>query len=81
MTPLSLGQALKGKRTGLYTITKQLHDCISLRHYDFRSQNERDILLRFQNQTPFIRPLIDEVLLPVDGSPTPPAHHITVSGR
>lgn len=27
----------------------------------FRLQNERDILLQFQNRTPFIRPLLDEV--------------------
>ncbi|KAF4151201.1 hypothetical protein CNMCM6069_004353 [Aspergillus lentulus] len=31
----------------------------SVRH--FRLQNERDILLRFQNRTPCIRPLIDEL--------------------
>lgn len=34
----------------------------SIRH--FRLQNERDVLLRFQNRTPFIRPLIDEVVCP-----------------
>ena len=27
----------------------------------FRLQNERDILLRFQHRTPFIRPLLDEI--------------------
>ncbi|PGH28055.1 hypothetical protein AJ80_00311 [Polytolypa hystricis UAMH7299] len=27
----------------------------------FRVRNERDILLRFQNRTPFIRPLLDEI--------------------
>lgn len=27
----------------------------------FRLQNERDVLLRFQNKTPFIRPLLDEI--------------------
>lgn len=27
----------------------------------FRLQNERDVLLRFQNRTPFIRPLLDEI--------------------
>lgn len=31
----------------------------SVRH--FRLQNEREVLLRFQNRTPFIRPLIDEI--------------------
>lgn len=31
----------------------------SVRH--FRLQNERDILLRFQNRTPCIRPLIEEL--------------------
>jgi serine/threonine protein kinase len=31
----------------------------SVRH--FRLHNERDILLRFQNRTPCIRPLIDEL--------------------
>ena len=32
-------------------------------------KNEREILLRFQNRTPFIRRLLDEV----DNSPDPPA--------
>jgi serine/threonine protein kinase len=27
----------------------------------FRLQNEQDILVRFQNRTPFLRPLLDEV--------------------
>lgn len=27
----------------------------------FRLQNERDVLLRFQNRSPFIRPLLDEI--------------------
>lgn len=34
----------------------------------FRLQNEHDILRRFQNRTPYIRPLIDKVL---DGSSDP----------
>lgn len=69
---LFLGQTLKG-RTGLYTIRKQLQDCVwlatnesaqkviakSVRH--FRLQNERDILLRFQRRTSAIRPLIEEL--------------------
>lgn len=32
----------------------------------FRLQNERDILLRFQSRTPFLRPLLDEVEDPPD---------------
>jgi hypothetical protein len=35
----------------------------------FRLQNELDILLRFQNRTPFLRPLLDEV----ENASTPPA--------
>ncbi|OBT62969.1 hypothetical protein VE03_07614 [Pseudogymnoascus sp. 23342-1-I1] len=71
-TTMMLGRKLRGKH-GLYTVTKQVQDCIwlatnqnkenvvvkSVDH--FRLQNERDVLLRFQNQTPFIRPLLDEI--------------------
>ncbi|RDL30808.1 uncharacterized protein BP5553_10153 [Venustampulla echinocandica] len=71
-TTVKLGQTFGGK-LGLYTVTKQLHDCIwlatnqnkenvvvkSVNH--FRLQNERDVLLHFKNQTPFIRPLLDEI--------------------
>ncbi|EER44659.1 serine/threonine protein kinase [Histoplasma capsulatum H143] len=69
---LAVGQSLKG-RTGLYTVTKQLQDCVWLATNQqqekvvaksvchFRLQNERDILLHFQNRTPFVRPLIDEI--------------------
>ncbi|KAB8257634.1 kinase-like domain-containing protein [Aspergillus pseudonomiae] len=32
----------------------------------FRLQNERDVLKRFQNRTPFLRPLIDEIVEPSD---------------
>lgn len=39
----------------------------SVRH--FRLQNERDVLRRFQSQTPFLRPLLDEIVDPSD----PPA--------
>ncbi|KAK2746779.1 hypothetical protein FQN55_005506 [Onygenales sp. PD_40] len=67
-----LGQTLKGG-LGLYTVTKQLQDCVwiatsrdkekvvvkAVNH--FRLQNERDILRRFQHKTPFIRPLLDEI--------------------
>lgn len=90
-TTLAFGQVLKGRRE-VYTITKQLHDCVWLATYapclelheietisddnhrnqlhqkfvaksvhHFRLQNERDILLRFQSRTPYIRPLIDEL--------------------
>lgn len=37
--------------------------------HHFRLQNERDVLKRFQSCTPFIRPLIDEIVEPAD----PPA--------
>ncbi|GAQ04525.1 hypothetical protein ALT_1846 [Aspergillus lentulus] len=69
---LFLGQVLKGRR-GLYTVINQLQDCVWLARNEnqervvaksvrrFRLQNERDILLRFQNRTPCIRPLIDEL--------------------
>ncbi|KAJ9260595.1 hypothetical protein DTO212C5_8470 [Paecilomyces variotii] len=70
-TSLTLGQVLKG-RTGVYTIVKQLQDCVwlatkkqekfvakSVPH--FRLQNERDVLRRFQDRTTSIRPLLDEV--------------------
>lgn len=39
----------------------------SVRH--FRLDNERDVLKRFQSQTPSLRPLIDEI----DDPPDPPA--------
>ncbi|RWQ92407.1 kinase-like domain-containing protein [Paecilomyces variotii] len=69
---LTLGQVLKG-RTGIYTIVKKLQDCVWLATREnqerfvaksvshFRLQNERDILLRFQDRTASIRPLLDEV--------------------
>ncbi|RAL13842.1 kinase-like protein [Aspergillus homomorphus CBS 101889] len=67
---LSPGQIFKG-RTGVYTVTKQLQECIwlaknetqqpfllkSVQH--FRLQNEHDVLRRFQARTPYIRPLIE----------------------
>ncbi|CAI7590462.1 unnamed protein product [Penicillium viridicatum] len=79
-TTLALGQLLKGGR-GVFTVTKQLHDCVWLATnqfhqtfvaksvHHFRLQNERDSLLRFQSRTPYIRPLIDEVEDP-SASPT-----------
>ena len=39
----------------------------SVRH--FRLHNERDVLARFRSRTPFIRPLVDEIIEPTD----PPA--------
>jgi serine/threonine protein kinase len=39
----------------------------SARH--FRIANERDILRKFQSKTPYLRPLIDEIVEPAD----PPA--------
>ncbi|OJJ42304.1 hypothetical protein ASPZODRAFT_155405 [Penicilliopsis zonata CBS 506.65] len=79
ISKLFLGQSLKG-RSGLYTVIKQLQDCVwlapnesqekviakSVRH--FRLQNERDVLLRFQHRTLTIRPLIEEL----QGSDVPP---------
>ncbi|KAG5304690.1 hypothetical protein I7I50_04844 [Histoplasma capsulatum G186AR] len=75
-----LGQLLKGKRDR-YIITKELQESVWLaksqnkqhviikgvRH--FRLTNESDVLYRFQNRTPFIRPLLDEIIDPSD----PPA--------
>jgi hypothetical protein len=87
---VNIGQTVRGK-VGIYTILKQLNECIwlakfvnspnlsicvlvadrhsnqnqenvvvkSIRH--FRLQNERDVLLRFQSRSQFIRPLLDEV--------------------
>ncbi|EZF98638.1 serine/threonine protein kinase [Trichophyton rubrum MR1459] len=75
-----LGQTLKG-RLGLYTVTKQLQDSVwvartcdnkqvvvkAVNHS--RIHNERDVLRRFQHNSPFIRPLLDEIEEPS----TPPA--------
>ncbi|KAL2368287.1 STE/STE20 protein kinase [Blastomyces gilchristii SLH14081] len=77
---LKLGQRLTGT-VSTYTITKQLGEFIwlgsnktgetvvikSARH--FRIANERDVLKRFQSRTPYLRPLIDEIVDPAD----PPA--------
>ncbi|SMY29794.1 unnamed protein product [Zymoseptoria tritici ST99CH_1A5] len=70
---LKIGQILKGK-VGCYSICKQLgasvwlaSDCnhernVILKYADhWRIRNERDVLLRFQEQTPHVRPLLDEV--------------------
>jgi len=75
-----LGQLLRGQN-GIYTISQQLQETVWLAKtqrnqavivksvYHFRLQNERDVLKRFQCQTPFIRPLLDEIVDPSD----PPA--------
>ncbi|EGP82538.1 uncharacterized protein MYCGRDRAFT_51425 [Zymoseptoria tritici IPO323] len=70
---LKIGQILKGK-VGCYSICKQLgasvwlaSDCnhernVILKYADhWRIRSERDVLLRFQEQTPRVRPLLDEV--------------------
>ncbi|KAK4133711.1 hypothetical protein BT67DRAFT_442622 [Trichocladium antarcticum] len=41
----------------------------SIRGY-WRLQNEADILKRYQDQTPFLRPLLDEIAEPSDVEPT-----------
>ncbi|KAE8146934.1 putative serine/threonine protein kinase [Aspergillus avenaceus] len=81
MSPIiHIGQALRGQH-GIYTIFKQLQETVWLANRDgrgqsvviksvnhFRIQNERDVLKHFQGRTPFIRPLIDEIVEPVDSS-------------
>lgn len=99
-TVFKIGESI-GSKTGVYTLTKQLQECVwlatygtfspssrvvvrciqrssrltaclcssnqkkdkvvlkSIRH--FRLRNERDVLLRFQSKTPYIRPLLDEI--------------------
>ncbi|KAJ0417874.1 serine/threonine protein kinase [Aspergillus carlsbadensis] len=70
-TALAIGQTLKGK-VGTYSLSKQLQEGVwlalnqknenvvvkSTRH--FRIQNERDVLVRFQDRTPHLRRLLDE---------------------
>ncbi|KAB8067212.1 kinase-like protein [Aspergillus leporis] len=77
---VALSHQLKGKK-GLYTITKQLQESVwlaiaqnketvvvkSVRH--FRLQNEKDVLLRFQGRSPYLRTLLDEI----EDPPGPPA--------
>ncbi|OBT75111.1 hypothetical protein VF21_05498 [Pseudogymnoascus sp. 05NY08] len=69
---LRLGQILKGSLS-TYTITKQLQDSVwvatnlagektiikSVHHW--RLENERDVLCRFQDCAPGLRPLVDEI--------------------
>ncbi|EGD95976.1 STE/STE20 protein kinase [Trichophyton tonsurans CBS 112818] len=70
---LQLGQILRGS-LGKYTITKQIQETVWLAkdqtektvvikgvHGHPRVENERDVLKRFQDRTPFIRPLTDEI--------------------
>ncbi|KAH9871716.1 hypothetical protein J1614_005972 [Plenodomus biglobosus] len=68
-----VGQFLKG-RTGLYTVSKQLQDTLwlaksqaqetvvikSVRGHP-RVENERDVLVRFQQRTPYLRPMVDQI--------------------
>ncbi|RMZ83053.1 hypothetical protein DV738_g1432, partial [Chaetothyriales sp. CBS 135597] len=85
MTPRSLfrlGQQLKGKAGGTYRITEQLSEFVyfgvnqeekrvvvkSVEGH-WRLHNERDILKRFQDRTPHLRPLLDEIEEPAE----PPA--------
>ncbi|TGO82844.1 hypothetical protein BPOR_0746g00010 [Botrytis porri] len=68
MSPLlRIGQILQGK-TNTYTITKQLHLYVFLAHIHdhWRLPNEAKILQRFQSKTAFIRPLLDEIVIPND---------------
>ncbi|KAF4627689.1 hypothetical protein G7Y89_g10467 [Cudoniella acicularis] len=73
-----LGQVLRG-RLGKYIITKKIQDTVwfaknpvgetvvvkSVRDHP-RVENERDVLKRFQDQTPYLRPLIDEIEDPAE---------------
>ncbi|RFU29464.1 hypothetical protein B7463_g6866, partial [Scytalidium lignicola] len=73
-----LGQVLRGG-LGKYTITKEIQDTVwfaknqagetvvikGVRDHP-RVENERDVLKHFQNQTPHLRPLIDEIKEPSD---------------
>ncbi|KAK1767970.1 kinase-like domain-containing protein [Phialemonium atrogriseum] len=75
---LRLGQVLRGK-LGTYTVSKQLQDTVwfaknhtgktfvvkSICDHP-RVENDRDILRRFQDQTPYIRPIIDEIEDPAE---------------
>ncbi|KAJ9192486.1 hypothetical protein DTO164E3_8315 [Paecilomyces variotii] len=77
---LKLGQFLTGK-VSTYTVTRQLGEFIwqasdksgqtviikAARH--FRIMNERDVLRKFQDRTPHLRPLVDEITEPL----SPPA--------
>ncbi|KKK18560.1 hypothetical protein ARAM_006260 [Aspergillus rambellii] len=72
---LKLGQCLTG-RASKYTVTKQLGEFVgqgstqigetviikTARH--FRITKERDVLRKFQPRTPYLRPLLDEIMEP-----------------
>ncbi|KAK4232764.1 kinase-like domain-containing protein [Achaetomium macrosporum] len=71
-----VGQVLRGS-AGQYVITKQLQDTVWLAtdHAQglvviksvkghFRVANERDVLRRFSGRSPYIRPLLDEIVEP-----------------
>lgn len=64
---------IQGNKTrfkmGLFSKTGSNQPVIVKSVPHFRLQNERDVLSRFQSRTPFIRPLIDEIVEPSD----PPA--------
>ncbi|EGC45357.1 serine/threonine protein kinase [Histoplasma capsulatum var. duboisii H88] len=75
---LRLGQTLRG-RLGNYIITKQIQETVWLAkdqteqsvvikgvHGHPRVENEQDILKRFQDRTPFLRRLTDEIEDPSD---------------
>ncbi|KAI9929490.1 hypothetical protein MW887_000963 [Aspergillus wentii] len=63
-------------QNGIYNVTRQLQETVWLAMNAsnnpvilksvnrFRFQNERDVLMHFQSKTPFIRPLVDEVVDP-----------------
>ncbi|KAK0114166.1 hypothetical protein ONS95_013667 [Cadophora gregata] len=68
-----IGQVLKG-RLGRYIITKEIQDTVWFAKNQVeeavvikgvqghpRVENERDVLKRFQDRTPYLRPLIDEI--------------------
>jgi len=75
--PFRLGQVLRG-RLGRYIITKQVQDTVwfATNKADKtvvvkgvfghpRVKNERDVLKRFQDRTPYLRSLIDEIEEPL----------------
>ncbi|KAF1914898.1 hypothetical protein BDU57DRAFT_579479 [Ampelomyces quisqualis] len=77
------GQMLKG-RVGSYTILKQVQDTVwfakthitqetvvikSVKGHP-RVENERDVLKRIQDRTPFLRPLVDEMERSSPSTPT-----------
>ncbi|OJJ42210.1 hypothetical protein ASPZODRAFT_77432 [Penicilliopsis zonata CBS 506.65] len=73
MSLLRVGQVLRGK-LGQYIVTKQIQETVWFAKNQIkdtvvvkgvedhpRVANERDVLKRFQNRTPCLRPLIDEI--------------------